>query len=168
MPAWRCIGFKHAETVAESRKMAAKPLSRPCARRHQHADKQHRQSRLSAARWATSGGDCARRHLSNQLHHRLQLQSYGHPARLYQRLRQPAALCGAGAPARPQTAAGLDASFSPELFVNIASDGLITTEPMKGTAPVLGDGGDEARAQALEADPKNRAENIMIVDFAAQ
>ncbi len=36
---------------------------------------------------------------------------------------------------------------------------------MKGTAPVLSDGGDEARAHALQADPKNRAEKIMIVDL---
>ncbi|EOC50772.1 chorismate binding enzyme family protein, partial [Neisseria meningitidis 2008223] len=55
--------------------------------------------------------------------------------------------------------------FSPELFLNIASDGTISTEPMKGTAPILGDGQDERRAAELQADPKNRAENVMIVDL---
>ena len=96
---------------------------------------------------------------------RLQLQSYGHPARLYRRLRQPVPYAALAHLPDHKQQPGWTLSFSPELFVNIASDGLITTEPMKGTAPVLGDGGDEARAQALQADPKNRAENIMIVDL---
>ena len=96
---------------------------------------------------------------------RLQLQSYGHPAQLYRRLRQPVPYAALAHLPDHKQQPGWTLSFSPELFVNIASDGLITTEPMKGTAPVLGDGGDEARAQALQADPKNRAENIMIVDL---
>ena len=96
---------------------------------------------------------------------RLQLQSYGHPARLYRRLRQPVPYAALAHLPDCKQQAGWTLCFSPELFLKIASDGLITTEPMKGTAPVLGDGGDEARAQALQADPKNRAENIMIVDL---
>lgn len=96
---------------------------------------------------------------------RLHFDTYGNPIDLYRRLRQPvpyAALC------RLPDSDGLDRwtlCFSPELFLNIASDGLITTEPMKGTAPVLHDGGDEGRAAALRNDPKNRAENVMIVDL---
>ena len=43
---------------------------------------------------------------------------------------------------------------SPELFLKIDSDGLITTEPMKGTAPILYDGQDERRAVELQNDPK--------------
>lgn len=96
---------------------------------------------------------------------RLHLQSYGHPAKLYRRLRQPVPY---GVLAHLPDQAGQPQwtlCFSPELFLNIGSDGLITTEPMKGTAPILNDGHDEARAQALQADPKNRAENIMIVDL---
>ena len=54
---------------------------------------------------------------------------------------------------------------SPELFLKIGADGTISTEPMKGTAPILGDGQDERRAAELQADPKNRAENVMIVDL---
>jgi para-aminobenzoate synthetase/4-amino-4-deoxychorismate lyase len=50
-------------------------------------------------------------------------------------------------------------SLSPELFFRI--DGrTITTRPMKGTAPRDASGG-----AALAADPKNRAENLMIVDL---
>ena len=56
-------------------------------------------------------------------------------------------------------------SFSPELFVRY-SDAVLLARPMKGTAPA---GEDEAtnaeRALALARDPKNRAENLMIVDL---
>jgi isochorismate synthase EntC len=61
------------------------------------------------------------------------------------------------------------ASCSPELFVRAAagSDGLaLTARPMKGTAPRHADPEDDARAgDALRADPKSRAENVMIVDL---
>ena len=56
-------------------------------------------------------------------------------------------------------------SFSPELFLDIRQDGTIHTEPMKGTVPTADDGRNEERATALRADPKNRAENVMIVDL---
>jgi para-aminobenzoate synthetase/4-amino-4-deoxychorismate lyase len=49
-------------------------------------------------------------------------------------------------------------SFSPELFFTLAG-GRITARPMKGTAPA---GSDPA---ALQGDPKQRAENLMIVDL---
>ena len=54
-------------------------------------------------------------------------------------------------------------SFSPELFFRLEGR-KITTKPMKGTAPCLGDGNDEKRRDFLYNDTKNRAENIMIVD----
>ncbi len=49
-------------------------------------------------------------------------------------------------------------SFSPELFFTCA-DGRVSTRPMKGTAPA---GSDPA---VLREDPKQRAENLMIVDL---
>lgn len=56
-------------------------------------------------------------------------------------------------------------SLSPELFFKIR-DGEIFTRPMKGTAPRRSDAlADEAEKQALSADTKNRAENLMIVDL---
>ena len=76
---------------------------------------------------------------------------------------------------RPRAAAGWGAivatgsetilSFSPELFV--ALDGrTLTARPMKGTARRLADPAADARAAAaLAADPKQRAENLMIVDL---
>ena len=54
-------------------------------------------------------------------------------------------------------------SLSPELFFDLAADGVLTVRPMKGTAPRAGD--DAAERAALTASPKNRAENLMIVDL---
>ncbi len=56
-------------------------------------------------------------------------------------------------------------SASPELFFHLA-DGVLTSRPMKGTAPrgrTLAE--DEAQAAWLRASEKNRAENVMIVDM---
>ena len=60
-------------------------------------------------------------------------------------------------------------SFSPELFFRIDGQGpesRIVTRPMKGTAP-RGRTTDEDRrvAEWLRHDPKNRSENVMIVDL---
>lgn len=96
---------------------------------------------------------------------RLHLQAYGNPVSLYRRLRQPVpyAVLSHLPDAEGQSAWTL--CFSPELFLKIASDGIVATEPMKGTAPILDDGQDERRAAELQNDPKNRAENVMIVDL---
>ena len=96
---------------------------------------------------------------------RLHLQAYGNPVSLYRRLRQPVPYAVLS---HLPDAAGKSAwtlCFSPELFLKIGADGTISTEPMKGTAPILGDGQDERRAAELQADPKNRAANVMIVDL---
>ncbi len=57
-------------------------------------------------------------------------------------------------------------SFSPELFFRVEGKRHITTQPMKGTAP-RGRTTSEDRtiAEWLANDPKNRAENVMIVDL---
>lgn len=56
-------------------------------------------------------------------------------------------------------------SLSPELFV-ACRDGVLTTRPMKGTAPRNADPAtDAALAAALLASDKARAENLMIVDL---
>ena len=57
-------------------------------------------------------------------------------------------------------------SRSPELFFRVSADGTIETRPMKGTAPRgLSDADDQAAREWLRRDPKNRAENLMIVDL---
>lgn len=96
---------------------------------------------------------------------RLHLTAYGNPVKLYRRLRQPVPYAALSRLPDHHGEILWTLCFSPELFLNIGSDGLIATEPMKGTAPILNDGQDEQRARDLQADPKNRAENIMIVDL---
>lgn len=87
-------------------------------------------------------------------------ESYGNPVALYQRLRalQPAPYAAlAWHPADGHTLC-----LSPELF--LARDGdRLHTLPMKGTARATGD--IAAAKAALARDPKNRAENTMIVDL---
>jgi para-aminobenzoate synthetase component 1 len=57
-------------------------------------------------------------------------------------------------------------SRSPELFFEIDRQGWIETRPMKGTAPRGRDREEDARQKAfLRSDPKNLAENRMIVDL---
>lgn len=57
-------------------------------------------------------------------------------------------------------------SVSPELFFDWRADGTILTRPMKGTAPRGATADDDAHAAAaLRASPKERAENVMIVDL---
>jgi para-aminobenzoate synthetase / 4-amino-4-deoxychorismate lyase len=76
---------------------------------------------------------------------------------------------------RPRAAAGYGGviwtgeqwflSFSPELFFAL-KDGRVTTKPMKGTAARVADPiADDAAATEMRADPKQRAENLMIVDL---
>jgi para-aminobenzoate synthetase/4-amino-4-deoxychorismate lyase len=56
-------------------------------------------------------------------------------------------------------------SLSPELFFELDGDH-ITTRPMKGTRPRgLGSADDRTMAEALRTSPKERAENLMIVDM---
>ncbi len=57
-------------------------------------------------------------------------------------------------------------SRSPELFFQVDADGWIETHPMKGTTPRGNTPEeDEAQREFLRNDPKNQAENRMIVDL---
>jgi para-aminobenzoate synthetase component I len=56
-------------------------------------------------------------------------------------------------------------SASPEPFLSVSSDGLVATNPIKGTRPRGRDRDDDRRlACELLASAKDRAENVMIVD----
>lgn len=58
------------------------------------------------------------------------------------------------------------ASVSPELFFDWSEEGLLTTRPMKGTAPRDADPDRDAGfARFLRESAKERAENLMIVDL---
>jgi len=86
----------------------------------------------------------------------------GDPRALYRRIRE-----GQQAPfgAYLDTGRFVVMSASPELFF-ACRDGVVTTRPMKGTAP-RGRWGAEDRelAARLASSPKERAENLMIVDL---
>ena len=57
-------------------------------------------------------------------------------------------------------------SASPERFLQLSPGGLVETRPIKGTRPRSADAEcDAAAAAALVCDPKDRAENVMIVDL---
>jgi para-aminobenzoate synthetase len=57
-------------------------------------------------------------------------------------------------------------SASPERFVSIDRHGTVEAKPIKGTRPRGGDGAeDRALAEELRDNPKDRAENLMIVDL---
>src|SRR5690606_41211248 len=56
-------------------------------------------------------------------------------------------------------------SSSPELLLELRADGRIWTDPIKGTRPRGHDAAsDRAARDALDADPKERAELAMIID----
>lgn len=86
----------------------------------------------------------------------------GSPGALYALLRGRAA---AGYGALVATGAEWLLSFSPELFFALEG-GTLSARPMKGTAVRDSDPAqDAAHAEALRTDPKQRAENLMIVDL---
>jgi len=95
---------------------------------------------------------------------RLRFSAFGDPAALYVALRKAQPVPYAVLARLPGDEWVL--SLSPELFVRHDGAGHLLTRPMKGTAPLSGDATQDAEAAAaLAADPKNRAENVMIVDL---
>ena len=95
--------------------------------------------------------------------YRLRFDAYGSVHALYRRLRERQPVPYGALVVLPDGRAVL--SLSPELFVR-HDDGVLTVRPMKGTAAASGNAQqDEASAHALAVDPKNRAENLMIVDL---
>ncbi|ATD59069.1 aminodeoxychorismate synthase, component I [Janthinobacterium svalbardensis] len=97
--------------------------------------------------------------------YRLRFDAFGSPLALYARLRARQPVPYGALVMLPDGRALL--SLSPELFVRHAQ-GELMARPMKGTAPAAPPEQMEEnvrRAAALAHDPKNRAENLMIVDL---
>nr|WP_175802002.1 bifunctional anthranilate synthase component I family protein/class IV aminotransferase [Burkholderia anthina] len=95
--------------------------------------------------------------------YRLNFDMFGTPPALYRRLRARQPVRYGALIALPDGAWVV--SCSPELFVEKRGD-VLRARPMKGTAPRSADPREDAAAAAfLASDPKNRAENVMIVDL---
>jgi para-aminobenzoate synthetase/4-amino-4-deoxychorismate lyase len=95
--------------------------------------------------------------------YRLHFQSYGSALSLYLALRRRQPVPYGAFIHLPDGSAIL--SLSPELFIRHTAGNLFA-RPMKGTAAASGDDvRDQQVADALHRDPKNRAENLMIVDL---
>jgi len=95
--------------------------------------------------------------------YRLNFDVFGTPLALYRRLRARQPVRYGALIALPDRTWVV--SCSPELFVEKHGD-VLRARPMKGTAPRSADPRDDAAAAAFLAnDPKNRAENVMIVDL---
>ena len=97
--------------------------------------------------------------------YRLRFDAFGSPLALYARLRARQPVPYGALVMLPDGGALL--SLSPELFVR-HMQGELTARPMKGTAPAAPPeqaAENTRRASALAKDPKNRAENLMIVDL---
>jgi para-aminobenzoate synthetase/4-amino-4-deoxychorismate lyase len=93
---------------------------------------------------------------------RAEVPTAGSPASVYALVRGRAA---AGYGALVATGEEWLLSFSPELFFALEG-GRLTAKPMKGTAVRdMDPARDAANAAELRADPKQRAENLMIVDL---
>ncbi len=103
-----------------------------------------------------------------------QLAAPADPLALYGQLRRhcPAPFSGlaiaGGASPGGQAIGGLEAvlSASPERFLQVSASGSVETRPIKGTRPRRSDPVADADAAAdLVTNPKDRAENVMIVDL---
>ena len=95
--------------------------------------------------------------------YRLGFDVLGSPVSLYRRLRARQPVRYGALISLPHARCVL--SCSPELFLHHEA-GTLCAQPMKGTAARVDDPQADARVRAeLRADPKNRAENLMIVDL---
>lgn len=107
----------------------------------------------------THAGDCFQVNLAQ----RLLVPFHSSPVKLYERLRNT----------NPAQCAGyfdmgeyVVASSSPERFIQLNTDGVIESRPIKGTRPRGATDDEDARLiHELESSAKDRAENVMIVDL---
>lgn len=103
-------------------------------------------------------GDCYQVNLAQRFH----ASTQGQPWALYQQLR---AINPAPYAAYINLPQGQILSSSPEQFIQ-QQQNQVSTRPIKGTRPQLSEPhADQQQQQALQTSPKDRAENIMIVDL---
>jgi para-aminobenzoate synthetase / 4-amino-4-deoxychorismate lyase len=118
---------------------------RPLVERHGH------EAAVETAKEHILAGDVYQANLTFQA----EVTTAGHPLALYAAIRRRGGGRWGGI---VYTGVHWLLSFSPELFFTL-EDGRVTARPMKGTAAHTSD------PEALRSDPKQRAENLMIVDL---
>jgi para-aminobenzoate synthetase/4-amino-4-deoxychorismate lyase len=147
----RCSAVRLSDILPEDRPARfGAPRPRIAREQHGHATG-HLRDRIAA-------GDIYQANLCFQA----DVPVSGHPLALF---REAHARAPAAHAALVHTGSGWWLSLSPELFFELEGRTL-HARPMKGTAPRgRSDPEDRALADALAADPKNRAENLMITDL---
>lgn len=123
------------------------------------------QARVERVRDHIADGDIYQANLTRRLETRFE----GDPWGLYRRLRTgDPSLFSAYLDLGPGQLSGRPRallSASPEPFLSVSADGVVMTDPIKGTRPRGRDAAeDRALAHELLSSAKDRAENVMIVD----
>ncbi|MEX1317909.1 MAG: anthranilate synthase component I family protein [Synechococcaceae cyanobacterium] len=162
----------HADTgghpQAERGADADAPLVLPRADWHWHTSRADFADQVRAVRDHIAGGDLFQANLTACCEQEL-AEPPGAAALLglYGRLRRhcPAPFAGL-AIGGPAAAGEAVLSASPERFLQLTAEGSVETRPIKGTRPRHAEPGADADAAAeLITSPKDRAENVMIVDL---
>jgi para-aminobenzoate synthetase component 1 len=136
---------------------------------HWHTDRQSFAAQVDQIRSLIASGDLFQANLTACCEQRMAAPP--DPLLLYGRLRRrcPAPFAGlaiGGQSGGQGAEAEAVLSASPERFLRLSADGLVESRPIKGTRPRHGDPEqDAAAAAALVSSPKDRAENVMIVDL---
>jgi para-aminobenzoate synthetase component 1 len=143
----------------------ASPGPIPLHRWQWHTSRQGYAEQVDQIRARIAAGDLFQANLTACCEH--QLQAEPDLLALYGRLRQrcPAPFGGL-AIAAGEAAGEAVLSASPERFLQLDGQGWVETRPIKGTRPRHAEAGADADAAAdLITSPKDRAENVMIVDL---
>ncbi|WP_416465593.1 aminodeoxychorismate synthase component I [Pseudomonas sp. LFS044] len=120
---------------------------------------EHYQAAFDHVQRYIQAGDCYQINLTQ----RFRAPCKGDPWRAYQALRKACPTPFSGYQQLADGSALL--SFSPERFIRV-SQGQVETRPIKGTRPRSADPAIDARnAEELRHSPKDRSENLMIVDL---
>ncbi|MDE4538549.1 aminodeoxychorismate synthase component I [Pseudomonas sp. ITEM 17296] len=120
---------------------------------------EHYQAAFDQVQRYIQAGDCYQINLTQ----RFRAPCQGDPWRAYQALRKACPTPFSGYQQLADGSALL--SFSPERFIRV-SQGLVETRPIKGTRPRSSNPDQDARnAEELLNSPKDRSENLMIVDL---
>lgn len=146
----------------------AEALPLPLEGWHWHTSQAAFAAQVSAVRERIAGGDLFQANLTACCEQELSRAPGGAELlALYGRMRRhcPAPFAGL-AIGGPAAAGEAVLSASPERFLHLHPDGAVETRPIKGTRPRHADAAADADAAAeLVTSPKDRAENVMIVDL---